>query len=155
MASLLNLRPHFLWWTLEHNELCLNTGSLTPHLSHVSRESLKPPVECVCSPQYIFSVVWSSVLISVTWVAHRRLVYKFFGINNRANMFVCPVPKISEVVMKWRRRASHLGRFTLWHNGRRAAQLGRFTLWHNGRRATSQLGRLLCVAQLPPNHTTR
>ena len=51
-------------------------------------------------------------------------------------MFVCPVPKISQVMMKWRRRASHLGRFTLWHNGRRATQLGRFTLWHNSRRAT-------------------
>ena len=35
---------------------------------------------------------------------------------------------------------SHLGRFTLWHNGCRATQLGRFTLWHNGRRAT-QLGK--------------
>ena len=46
-------------------------------------------------------------------------------------MFVCPVPKISQVMMKWRRRASHLGRFTLWHNGRRATQLGRFTLWPN------------------------
>ena len=41
-------------------------------------------------------------------------------------MFVCPVPKISQVMMKRRRRASHLGRFTLWHNGRRATQLGRF-----------------------------
>ena len=50
-------------------------------------------------------------------------------------MFVCPVPKISQVMMRWRRRASHRGRFTLWHNGRRATQLGRFTLWHNGRRA--------------------
>ena len=51
--------------------------------------------------------------------------------------------------LKWRRRASYLGRFTLWHNGRRATQLGRFplcgtiaattqldrfTLWHNSRR---------------------
>ena len=26
-------------------------------------------------------------------------------------MFVCPVPKISQVRIKWRRRASHLGRF--------------------------------------------
>ena len=34
-------------------------------------------------------------------------------------MFVCLVPKISQVMIKWRRRASHLGRFTLWHNGRR------------------------------------
>ena len=38
--------------------------------------------------------------------------------------------------MKRRRRASHLGRFTLWQNGRQASQLaGKFTLWHNGRRA--------------------
>ena len=55
-------------------------------------------------------------------------------------MFVSPVPKISQVVMKWCRRASHLGRFTLWNNGRRATQLGRFTLWHYGRLAT-QLSR--------------
>ena len=48
-------------------------------------------------------------------------------------MFVCPVRKISQVM--WRRRASHPGRFTSWHNGRRATQLSRFTLWHNGRRA--------------------
>ena len=59
----------------------------------------------------------------------------------RAKMFVCTVPKISHVMMKWCRRASHLGRFTLWNNGRRrASQLGRFTLWHYGRLAT-QLSR--------------
>ena len=40
----------------------------------------------------------------------------------------CPVPKISQVMMKRRRRASHLGRFTLRHNGRRATQFCRFTL---------------------------
>ena len=54
-------------------------------------------------------------------------------------MFVCPVLKISQhsqVMMKWRLQAPHLGRFNLWNNGRRATQLGRFTLWHNGRRAT-------------------
>ena len=50
-------------------------------------------------------------------------------------MFVCPVPKISQVMMKWQRQTSHLGRFTLLQNGRRATQLGRFTLWHNGGRA--------------------
>ena len=27
-------------------------------------------------------------------------------------MFVCPVPKISQVIIKWRHRASHLGTFT-------------------------------------------
>ena len=43
-------------------------------------------------------------------------------------------------LMKKRRRASHLGGFTLLNNGLRATQLGRFTLWHYGRLAT-QLGR--------------
>ena len=55
-------------------------------------------------------------------------------------MFVCPVPKISQGMMKWCHRASHLGKFTLWNIGRRATQLGRFTLWHYGRLAT-QLSR--------------
>ena len=41
---------------------------------------------------------------------------------------------LTSPVIKWRRRASHLGRFTLWHNGCRATQLGKFTLWYNGRR---------------------
>ena len=39
-------------------------------------------------------------------------------------MVVCPVPKISQVMMKWRPRTSHLGRFTLWNNGRQAKQPG-------------------------------
>ena len=47
-------------------------------------------------------------------------------------MFVCRLPKISQVKMKRRRQASHLGRFTLWNNRRRTTQLGRFTLWHYG-----------------------
>ena len=55
-------------------------------------------------------------------------------------MFVCPVTKISQVMMKRRRRASHFGRLTLYNNGRQATQLGRFTLWHYGRLAT-QLSR--------------
>ena len=51
-------------------------------------------------------------------------------------MFVSPLPKISQVMMKWCHRASHLGRFTLWHYGRLASQLaGKFALWHNGRQA--------------------
>ena len=45
------------------------------------------------------------------------------------------MPKISQVMMRWRRQASHLGRFTLWCNRCQATQLGRFSLWHNGRRA--------------------
>ena len=36
-------------------------------------------------------------------------------------MLVCPVPKISQVMVKWRRRASHLGRFILC--GTTAAEL--------------------------------
>ena len=83
------------------------------------------------------------------------------------------MPKIPQVMMKWRRRASHLGRFTLWHNGPElhnsvdfcgttatellhanllcvaqqppSYKLGKFILWHNGLRATTQLGRFtLC-----------
>ena len=70
-------------------------------------------------------------------------------------MFVCPVPKLSQVMMKWCHRASHLGRFillcgitaaelhnldrfTLWHYGRLATQLSRFTLWHNRRWASQR-----------------
>ena len=45
-----------------------------------------------------------------------------------------PGAEISQVMIKWRRRSSHLGRFTLWHYYRRATQLGKFALWHNGRR---------------------
>ena len=43
--------------------------------------------------------------------------------------------------MKWRRRASHLGRFTLWHYGRLATQLSRFTSWHNRRWASQLAGK--------------
>ena len=43
--------------------------------------------------------------------------------------------------MKRRRRASHLGRFTLLNNGRLATQLSRFTLWDNGRRASQLAGK--------------
>ena len=56
-------------------------------------------------------------------------------------MFVCPVPKISQVMMKWRQQA---------------AQLGRFTLWHSGRQATTQLSRFtLSDTEWPPCYTTR
>ena len=47
-------------------------------------------------------------------------------------MFVYPVLKISQV----HDEMAHLGRFTLWNNGRRATQLGRFTLGHYRRLAT-------------------
>ena len=42
-------------------------------------------------------------------------------------------------MIKWRCRAFHLGRFTLWHKGRRATQLGRFSLWHNGHNSAELL----------------
>ena len=94
---------------------------------------------CVRLTSITFPVIWSSVLISVTreW-RYCGLVYKFFLINNIE--LKCSFVRCRKVMVKWRRRASHLGRFTLWHNGCRATQLGRFTLWHNGRRAT-QLGK--------------
>ena len=85
-------------------------------------------------------------------------------------MFACSMPKISQVMMKWRRRALHLFRFTLWYNGRRAAtQLSRFALCgttvaklHNsvdllpGTTAADPHNSvdLLCVAQRPPGETT-
>ena len=71
---------------------------------------------CVRLTSITFSVIWSSVLISVTrkW-RYSGLFCKFFLINNieLKCSFVCPVPKISQVMIKWRRQASHLGRFTL------------------------------------------
>ena len=70
-----------------------------------------------------------------------------------AKIFVCPVPKISQVMMKWCRRALHLCRFTLWNNGLRATQLGRLTLWHYGRLAT-RLSRFV-VTQQTLSFTTR
>ena len=61
----------------------------------------------------------------------------FFRINNiELKCSFVPVPKISQVMMKWCRRVSHFGRFTLWNKGHRARQPGRFTLWHYGRLAT-------------------
>ena len=38
-------------------------------------------------------------------------------------MFFCLMLKISQVMMKWCRQASHLGRFTLWRNIHRTTQL--------------------------------
>ena len=50
--------------------------------------------------------------------------------------------RINNTELKWCRRASHLGRFTLWNSGRRrATQLGRFTLWHYGRLASQLAGK--------------
>ena len=75
---------------------------------------------CVRLTSITFPVIWSSVLISVTreW-RYCGLFYKFFLISNieLKCSFASPVPKISQVMIKWRHRASHLGRFTLWHNG--------------------------------------
>ena len=96
---------------------------------------------CVRLTSITFPVIWSSVLISVTreW-RYCGMVYKFFLINNiELKCSFVRVPKISQVMIKWRRRASHLGRYTLWLNGCRATQLGNYTLCHNGRRAT-QIG---------------
>ena len=85
---------------------------------------------------------WSRVLISVTWVELLWAVYRFYRINNIG--LKCSFVRCRKYYKSWwngrRRRASHLGRFTLWHNGGRATKLCRFTLWHNGRRAM-QLGR--------------
>ena len=53
------------------------------------------------------------------------------------------MPKISQVMIKWRRRASHLGRLTLWHNGRRATQLA-VALFVTQRKQAPQSGANKC-----------
>ena len=88
--------------------------------------------------QFILFLFFYSIRVDLSWSDpdwRSQLIRSDFC-NCLAKMFVCPVPKISRVMMKCCRRASHLGRFTLWNNGRRATQLGRFTLWHYGRLAT-------------------
>ena len=139
-----NPRPLFLWWTLGHNESVFEhwfTYTTPLSLTHFKGIIKAFSGMYVRLTSITFPVIWWSVLIS-------GLVFKCFRINNRAKMFVCPMPKRSPV-MKWRRLASHLSRFTLWRNihwttqlcrfswwhsgGREATQLSRFTLWHNGR----------------------
>ena len=57
-------------------------------------------------------------------------------------MFVCPVPKISQVMMPGGAAELHIAvDSTLWHNRRRVSFRVRFTLWHNCRRPTTQFGR--------------
>ena len=73
-------------------------------------------MECVCS-RHFFSILVEFVdLSNLRGATACGLVYKFFRISNIElieKMFVCPVPKISQVKMKRGRRASLLGRFTL------------------------------------------
>ena len=91
----------------------------------------------------VSAVVWSSVLISVTWVELPWAVYKFFRINNIE--LKCSFVRCRKYPKSWWNgapelhisvdllcgtRAAELHNF--WHNGRRATQLGRSTLWHNG-----------------------
>ena len=77
-------------------------------------------MECVCSRHsagHFFSNLVEFVdLSNLRGATACGLVYKFFRINNIElieKMFVCPVPKISQVKMKRGRRASLLGRSTL------------------------------------------
>ena len=73
-------------------------------------------MECVCLRHFFSNLVEFVDLSNLRGATACGLVYKFFRISNIElieKMFVCPVPKISQVKMKRRRRASHLGRFTL------------------------------------------
>ena len=71
-------------------------------------------------------------------------------------MFVCPVPKISQVMMKWHRRAAQLGRFTLRHSGRRATtQISRFTLCDTEWSPRYTTRQIYFVAQRQPSYTTQ
>ena len=70
-------------------------------------------------------------------------------------MFVCPVPKISQVMMPDGAAELHIAVDLLWHNRRRVSHRGRFTLWHNGRRPTTQLCRFtLCGTTAAELHTS-
>ena len=109
---------------------------------------------CVRLTSIPFPVIWSSVLISVTreW-RYCGLVYKFFLINNIE--FKCSFVRFRKYQKLWSNGAAephiselHLGRFTLWHNGRRATQLCRFTLWHKGRRTKPGLMHARGVADI-------
>ena len=95
---------------------------------------------CVRLTSITFPVIWSSVLISVTWEwCYCGLVYKFFLINNIE--LKCSFVWCRKYHKSWSNGAAELlGRFTLLRNGCRTTQLGRFTLWRSGRRAT-QLSR--------------
>ena len=64
-----------------------------------------------------------------------RLVYKFFRINNIE--LKCSFVAYRQTNKSW--WASHLGRYTLWHNGRRATQLGKLIYF---------------AAQRPPSYYT-
>ena len=73
-------------------------------------------MECVCSRHFFGNLVEFVDLSNLRCATACGLVYKFFRINSIEvieKIFVCPVPKISQVKMKRRRRATHLGRVTL------------------------------------------
>ena len=71
-----------------------------------------------------FYFIFYSIRVDPIWDPSRTDGLDFY--TCLAKMFIYPVPKISHVMMKWCRRASHLGRFTLWNNSRRrASHLGR------------------------------
>ena len=79
---------------------------------------------CVRLTSITFPVIWSSVLISVTWVALLWAGHVCLsGSENITSHDEMAPPSFTS------------SRFTLWHYGRVATQLSRFTLWHNGCRA--------------------
>ena len=95
---------------------------------------------CVRLTSITFPVIWSSVLISVTWVAllWAGHVCLSGSENITSHDEMAPPSFTSSRFTLWHygRLATQLSRFTLWHNRRWASQLaGKFTLWHNGRRA--------------------
>ena len=105
------------------NELRLNTGSLILHYTspfHTFQGNHQIfqwnfSGMCVRLLSITFPVIWSSILSWFQWLEWRyRGLVMFFRKNNIAKMLVCPVPKISQVMLKWHRWTSQLGRFTLW-----------------------------------------
>ena len=124
-------RPPFLWWTPGHNDCVWTLVHLHYAFQFHTFQGNHQRLQWNVCAAHVNN--FSSNLVERVDFSDSRVVYKFFLINNRVKVFVCPVPKISQVMIKWCRRASHLGRFTLWNNDRRATQLGRFTLEHYGR----------------------
>ena len=79
---------------------------------------------CVRLTSITFPVIWSSELISVTWVALLWAGHVCLsGSENITSHDEMAPPSFTS------------SRFTLWHYARLATQLSRFTLWHNGCRA--------------------
>ena len=133
-------RPHFLWW-MPGTMIVFEHWSTYTTLSNFTR--FKGIIKafsgvCVRLSSITFPVIWSSVLISVNWVALLWAGHVCLSsADNITSHDEMAPPSFTS------------NRLTLWHSGRLATQLSRFTLWHNGRRASQHgLMHVLGVARI-------